>query len=79
MKEQILELINKLYGQEYGSTISEGTPLLSSGLVDSLSALELVDCLESTFAIEFAPHEVEQRNLDSALQIEAFISSKLST
>lgn len=79
MKEQILSLLNQKYGQAHGATIEEETPLLSSGLVDSVSALELVDDLESTFGFEFAPHEVDQANLDSAVKIEAFISAKLNT
>jgi len=76
MKTQILELLNAKYAEAYGSAITESTPLLSSGLVDSVAALDLVDELEQRFGFEFEPHEVEEGNLDSADRIEAYVKSK---
>ena len=51
-------------------------PLLSSGIIDSISALELVEFLEKTFHFEFQPHEVDQENLDTITRIEAFVKTK---
>lgn len=52
------------------------TPLLSSGIIDSISALQLVEFLETTYNFKFQAHEVDQDNLDSLTLIEAFIQSK---
>lgn len=52
------------------------TPLLSSRLIDSISALLLVEFLEKEYKIEFKPHEVNHDNLDSLDLIAAFVQSK---
>jgi D-alanine--poly(phosphoribitol) ligase subunit 2 len=52
------------------------TPLLSSRLIDSISALLLVEFLEKEYKIEFKPHEVNHDNLDSLDLIAAFVESK---
>ncbi len=52
------------------------TPLLSSRLIDSISALLLVEFLEKTFNIQFKPHEVSHENLDSIQKMEKYISDK---
>jgi acyl carrier protein len=54
------------------------TPLLSSRLIDSISALLLVEFLEKEYKIEFKPHEVNHDNLDSLDLIAAFVESKQS-
>lgn len=52
------------------------TPLLSSRLIDSISALLLVEFLEKTFNIQFKPHEVSHENLDSIQKMEKYIKDK---
>lgn len=52
------------------------TPLLSSRLIDSISALLLVEFLEKSFNIQFKPHEVSHENLDSIQKMEKYISDK---
>ena len=54
------------------------TPLLSSGVIDSISALELVEFLENTYQIEFKPHEVDRDNLDTVSKITQFVLLKKS-
>ena len=39
-------------------TLSDSTPLISGGLIDSISTLQLISFLEKEFKIEFQPHEV---------------------
>lgn len=56
--------------------LTSETPLLSSRLIDSISALLLVEFLEKNFGVEFKPHEVSQENLDSIQRMEAFIQQK---
>ena len=52
------------------------TPLMSSGIVDSISALQLVEFLEDKFKIEFEAHEVDSENLENLDTIVAFIGKK---
>ncbi|MCB0704764.1 MAG: acyl carrier protein [Saprospiraceae bacterium] len=58
--------------------IGNDTPLLSSGIIDSISALQLVEFLETTFKFQFQPHEVDQDNLNSLDLIEEFVKGKLA-
>lgn len=53
------------------------TVLVSSGIINSISAVQLVEFLEDTFDIEFEAQEVDQENLDSLNIIVKFVSSKL--
>lgn len=58
------------------SDFNQDTPLLSSGVVDSISALELVAFLEDTFSLEFKPHEVDRDNLDTVSRMTQFVVKK---
>lgn len=57
--------------------ISDAMPLITSGIIDSIGMLGLVDFIESRFAIEFLPREIDVQALDSVQQIEALIQGKL--
>ncbi|MCF8236746.1 MAG: acyl carrier protein [Saprospiraceae bacterium] len=73
VKTYLLEELNlPLTSEELG----DDTPLLSSRLIDSISALLLVEFLEKEFKIEFKPHEVNNDNLDSLQLIEQFVQGK---
>lgn len=76
MIDQILTFLNHKYAASHGGPIESNTALLSSGLVDSVAALELVDELEEKFGFEFAPHEVSQENLDTAERIAQYVALK---
>jgi acyl carrier protein len=58
--------------------LTESTPLLSSGIIDSISALQLVEFLEKKYNFSFQAHEVDQDNLDDLSRIKAFVLSKTS-
>ena len=76
-RERIIEyLLGQLKLDISKSELEDETPLLSSGIIDSISALQLVDFLEKEFKFEFEAHEVDQDNLDSITRIMAFIDSK---
>ena len=57
-------------------TIESDTQLMSSGLINSISTLELVDFIETTFSIEFDAYEVTKDNLETLNIIEKFINTK---
>ena len=53
------------------------TPLVSSGIIDSISILQVVDFMENNFGIEFEPHEVDQSNLNTIDLMAGFVVNKL--
>lgn len=57
--------------------ITDDMALISGGLIDSLTTLQLVDFIERQFSIEFTAHEVDRENLDTLLKIEDFVQSKM--
>jgi len=78
IKTTILDHIQEEYGSDT-EKITHETPLLSSGIIDSISALELVEFLETAFKFEFQAHEVDQENLDTVNLIEAFVLAKVES
>ncbi|MFT4664329.1 MAG: acyl carrier protein [Polaribacter sp.] len=58
------------------AALTSETPLLSSGIIDSISALQLVDFIEEQFGIEFQAHEVDQDNLHSIETLTNFVIAK---
>lgn len=56
--------------------LTDSTALISGGILDSISTLQLVTFLENQFGIEFKPNEVDQDNLNSIAQIANFVQSK---
>ena len=51
-------------------------PLISSGLLTSLSTLELASVLEDAFDIVIPAHEIRVENLDTVAMIVAFVEEK---
>lgn len=58
-------------------TLDDNTPLISSGLIDSIGMIGLIAFIEGRFGIEFHAREVETDKLDTLTRIEALIQSKL--
>ena len=77
IKETIREYIKKSIVKSDTVTISNDTPLITGGIIDSISTLQMVDFLEKKFKIEFQPHEVDRENLDSIDIITNFVLSKI--
>ena len=78
-KDVILHhLLSDYINEEDKEGFNEESKLITSGLIDSISILKLVDYLEEQFGIEFEPHEVDQENLNSVTKIIEFISMKRS-
>lgn len=69
-------LFAEICDQEETGPISNDTPLITSGIVDSVSTLQLVEFIEANFGIEFKPHEVEHDNLNTLDRIATFITNK---
>ena len=60
-----------------GTDVADHTPLVSYGILDSLAVMQLVTFLEQRFGIEFTPHDLDRRSLESIEQIEGLVRRKL--
>jgi acyl carrier protein len=76
--QQVWQFIvnNFLFGD--GSSLTETTSFMQSGIVDSTGILELVQYLEKTHNIAIADHELVPENLDTLSNIKQFLEKKLA-
>jgi acyl carrier protein len=76
--QQVRQFIvnNFLFGD--GSTLTETTSFLQSGIIDSTGILELVNHLEETHSIKIQDDELVPENLDSISNIRRFLEKKLA-
>lgn len=56
--------------------LTETTPLISGGILDSIATLKLVMFMEEEYGVSFAPHEVDKENLDDLAKIARLLQSK---
>jgi acyl carrier protein len=61
------------------TTIEDTTPLVTSGLIDSIGTIGLVAFLEARFKVEFVPREIDVHSLNTLKQIEELIRKKLAS
>lgn len=70
-------LVTYLLKNKNVGAINESTPLITGGLMDSISTMQLIAFLEKEFNIEFEAHEVDKDNFDSISVITKFVENKL--
>ena len=75
-KEQVRQFIvtNFLFGD--GGRLQETTSFLQSGIIDSTGILELITYLEETYGIKIQDDELVPENLDSVVNVAAFVARK---
>ena len=56
--------------------LTETTPLISGGILDSIATLKLVMFMEEEYGVSFQPHEVDKENLDDLASIARLLQSK---
>jgi len=56
--------------------LTESTPLISGGILDSLATLKVVSFLEENFGITVAPHETDEDNFGTIADIVSLVESK---
>ena len=79
LKTKIREyLLEKFFEEDNKDELQDSTPLISGGILDSISTMQVVDYLEKEFNIEFEPHEVDEEFLDSIDLITETVKSKLN-
>lgn len=73
VKEYILR---KFLPGENPDMLEYDTPLISSGVIDSISTVELVSFLEEQYGVEFEAHEMSEEYLNTLNDIAATVQSK---
>ena len=57
--------------------LTDTTPLISGGILDSIATLQLVMFIEEKYAVSFEPHEVDKDNLDTLEAVTRLLRSKM--
>lgn len=66
-----------LPGEDPGE-LTDTTPLITGGVLDSIATLKLVMFLEERFGISLQAHEVDPEHLDTIAQIAQLVHAKQS-
>jgi acyl carrier protein len=69
-------ILDEFLPGEEPNLLTPTTPLVSSGILDSLATLKLVSFLEQTFDIRLRPHETDEEHLDTLEAICGLVESK---
>ena len=58
--------------------LTDSTPLITGGVLDSIATLKVVMFIEETFGISLQAHEVDSEHLDTIGQIAQLVRAKKS-
>ena len=58
-------------------TLSDETPLISGGILDSIKIMKLVIFLEETHGLEFQTHEINTDHIDTLESIARIVRRKI--
>jgi acyl carrier protein len=76
-KQRIKDFImSEFLPGESPDELTDGTPLISGGILDSIATLKLVMFIEEAWGVSFAPHEVDKENLDTLNSIVRLLVAK---
>lgn len=64
-----------LPGEDPGE-LTDTTPLISGGILDSIATLKVVLFIEERFNVVFEAHEVDRENFDSLANIARLVAAK---
>ena len=77
VKQKVKDFIMEAFlPGEDPAELTENTPLISGGILDSIATLKLVMFLEETFGISLEAHEADREHLDTLDDIAALVASK---
>ena len=69
-------ILNEFLPGEDPAELTPQTPLITGGILDSISTLKLVVFLEEHFGIDIAAYEAGVEHLDSIAQIASLVEEK---
>ena len=62
---------------ENPDNLTESTALMTSGILDSIASLKLVDFLEEKYDIQVEAHDLNLNNFNTIADIASYVHSKL--
>jgi acyl carrier protein len=74
VKEYIL---SEFLPGEDPETLSNDTPLITGGILDSIKVMKLVVFLEETHGLEFQAHEISAEHIDTLERITRIVQTKI--
>jgi acyl carrier protein len=77
MRDKIIEFVRDEYVEDESMVITDETPLISSGLVDSFSMVSMKMFLEEEYGIQMSDEEASTEAFDTVKSIMALIQQKL--
>ena len=78
MRDTIIEFIKNEYVEDASQKITDTTPLISSGLVDSFSMVSLKLFLEEEYQIKMTDAEASTEAFDNVKSILALVQKKIA-
>jgi len=78
MKDLVLKYVIKEYMEDEEAEVTNDTPLISSGYVDSFSMVSLLVFLERKFSIKIPPSKATPEAFDSVNKIVALVNQCMS-
>ena len=81
MADDIKQALKQFILQEFlpgedPDELTDTTPLITGGVLDSIATLKLVLFLEERYGVSFAAHEVDQEHMDTIADITTLVLSK---
>jgi len=69
-------ILEEFLAGEDPEQLTNTTPLITAGLLDSIATLQLVEFLETEFSITVAPNEADAEHLDTIERIAQLVATK---
>ena len=69
-------ILNEYLPGEDPAALTDSTPLMTTGILDSIAVLKVVNFLESEFGITIEPHEAVVENLNTLSDMAQLVISK---
>jgi acyl carrier protein len=69
-------ILNEYLPGEDPVALTDTTPLMTTGILDSIAVLKVVTFLENEFGIVLEPHEAVVENLNTLSDMARFVMSK---
>ena len=70
-------ILKEFLAGEDPEELTDSTPLVSSGILDSLATLQLISFLEKKFNINVQAHEADEENFNTIESISNLVAAKL--
>jgi acyl carrier protein len=69
-------ILHEFLPGENPEALTDSTPLIAGGILDSLATLKLVTFLEEKFKVTVAPHETDEEHIGTIADIVNLVQSK---